>query len=171
MPSGALLRPAVIADAPALAAGMMAGLADYPAFAPPGWRAPPVADEEAHVRALLADPDVWSCVAEVDGRVVAQIMLVPADRAARPVAEPGLMHLRNLFVDTAHWGGGLAVSLHDAAVDAARERGYVAMRLFVATGQERARRFYAREGWEPAGEPFHDPRPDLELIELRRRLS
>ena len=166
-----LLRPAVVADVEALAAGMMAGLAEYPAFARPGWRAPAVADEEAHLHDLLADPGVWACVAEVDGRIAGQIMLVPADRAARPVAEPGLMHLRNLFVDKAHWGGGLAVALHAAAVDAARERGYVAMRLFVATGQERARRFYAREGWEPAGEPFHDPAPDLELIELRRRVS
>ena len=171
MAGGALLRPAVIADAPALAAGMMAGLVDYPAFARPGWQAPPVADEEAHLRDLLADPGVWACVAEVAGRIAGQIMLVPADRAARPVGEAGLVHLRNLYVDKEHWGGGLATTLHAAAVDAARERGYLAMRLFVATGQERARRFYAREGWEPAGEPFHDPSPDLELIELRRRVS
>ena len=68
-------------------------------------------------------------------------------------------------------GGGLATELHAAAVDAARERGYVAMRLFVATGQSRARRFYAREGWEPAGAPFYEAGPDLELVELRRALS
>src|SRR5688500_11778397 len=103
MASGALLRAATIGDAPALAAGMMAGLEDYPAFARPGWRAPTAADEEAHLRGLLADPDVWSCVAEIDGRIAGQIMLVPADRASRPAAEPGLVHLRNLFVDRAYW--------------------------------------------------------------------
>ena len=171
MASGALLRPAETADVPALAAGMMAGLEDYPAFARPGWQPPPAADEEAHLHHLLADPGVWACVAEVDGRIAGQIMLVPADRAARPVDEPGLIHLRNLFVDRAHWGGGIATELHATAVDAARERGYTAMRLFVATGQSRARRFYAREGWQPAGAPFHDPRPDLELVELRLALS
>ena len=42
------------------------------------------------------------------------------------------------------------------------------MRLFVATGQERARRFYAREGWADVGAPFFDPRPGLELQEMRR---
>ena len=171
MASGALLRPAVAADVPAMAAGMMAGLEDYPAFARPGWRPPPAADEEAHLHHLLADPGVWACVAEVDGRIAGQIMLVPASRAARPVDEPGLMHLRNLFVDKAHWGDGLATELHAAALDAARERGYAAMRLFVATGQARAHRFYAREGWVPAGAPFYDAGPDLELVELRRALS
>ena len=45
---------------------------------------------------------------------------------------------------------------------------YTAMRLFVATGQERARRFYAREGWADVGAPFFDPRPGLELQEMRR---
>jgi GNAT superfamily N-acetyltransferase len=171
MVDGARLRPAAMADIPAMAAGMLAGLEEYPAFARPGWRAPPAADEEAHLRHLLADPDVWSRVAEIDGRIVGQIMLVPADRAARPVDEPGLIHLRNLFVDKAHWGGGLATALHAASVDAARERGYLAMRLFVATGQQRARRFYVREGWAPVGEPFHAEGPDLELIEYRRPLS
>jgi GNAT superfamily N-acetyltransferase len=171
MASGALLRPAVAADVPDLAAGMIAGLEDYPTFARPGWQAPSAADEEAHLRHLLADPGVWSCVAEIDGRIVGQIMLVPADRAARPVDEPGLMHLRNLFVDREHWGGGLATALHAASIDAARERGYVAMRLFVATGQLRAQRFYVREGWAPVGEPFHAAGPDLELIELRRPVS
>jgi GNAT superfamily N-acetyltransferase len=165
------LRPGLPADAPALAAGMTAGLEDYPVFAPAGWTAPPEADEEAHLRTLLGDPDVWTCVAEVAARIVGQIMLVPAGRAARPVAEPGLVHLRNLFVDREHWGAGLATTLHDAALDAAAQRGYTAMRLFVATGQERARRFYVREGWSDAGEPFFDPRPNLELIEMRRPVS
>ena len=67
------------------------------------------------------------------------------------------MHLRNLFVAREHWGGGLASAMHAAAVGAAAQRGHTAMRLFVATGQERARRFYAREGWADVGAPFFDP--------------
>ena len=152
---------------------MSEALADYPAFAPEGWTVPSEADEEAHLRVLLADPGVWACLAEVGGVIVAQIMLVPASCAARPVDEPGLVHLRNLFVVREHWGGGLATAMHAAAVGAAAQRGYTAMRLFVATGQTRARRFYAREGWADVGAPFHDPRPNLELQEMRRdgRLS
>ena len=166
-----VLRPALLADTPAMAAGMTDALADYPSFAPPGWTVPPEAAEEAALQLLLTDPSAWICVAEVGGRIAGQVTLVPAERTLRPVDEPGLIHLRNLFVDKAHWGGGVATALHAAAVDAARERGYSAMRLFVATGQARARRFYAREGWEQTSEPFFDPRPGLELVEMRRPVS
>jgi len=166
--SDPVLRGAELGDAPALAAGMTEALADYPAFTPAGWTAPSEADEEAHLRVLLADPGVWACVAESGDRIVGQIMLVPAARAARPVDEPALVHLRNLFVAREHWGGGLATAMHAAAVEAAAQRGYMTMRLFVATGQQRARRFYTREGWADVGAPFFDPRPDLELQEMRR---
>jgi GNAT superfamily N-acetyltransferase len=152
-----------------MARQMVEGLADYPGFAPPGWTAPAAAEEEAHLRALLPDPAIWATVAEAGGRLVGQVTLVPATRAARAVAEPALVHLRNLFVDRELWGGGLATALHAAAVAAARERGFTGLRLFVATGQERARRFYAREGWTTVGAPFFDPVPGLELVELRRR--
>ncbi len=166
-----VLRAAELGDAPALAAGMTEALADYPAFAPAGWTSPPEADEEAHLRVLLADPGVWACVAEAGDRIVGQIMLVPAARAARPVDEPGLAHLRNLFVDRHRWGSGLASALLDAAVESARERGFAELRLFVAEGQARARRFYEREGWRPAGAPFDEPGNGLRMMEYRRRLD
>ena len=44
------------------------------------------------------------------------------------------------------------------------------MRLFTPVGHGRARRFYEREGWVPAGEEFHDAGPDLVLIEYRYAL-
>ena len=58
--------------------------------------------------------------------------------------------------------------LDAAAADAARERGFSAMRLFVAAGQSRARAFYERAGWAPVSEPFHDPVPGLAMVEYRR---
>ena len=45
------------------------------------------------------------------------------------------------------------------------------LRLFVAAGQARARRFYEREGWLPAGDPFDDPTPGIEMIECRCTLT
>ena len=81
------------------------------------------------------------------------------------------MHMRNLFVDADRWGGGLATALHDAGVGAAAQRGFTAMRLFVATGQARARGFCAREGWREAGPPFFEPALGLELVEMRRPVS
>ena len=50
---------------------------------------------------------------------------------------------------------------------AARERGFSQMRLFTPVAQARARRFYEREGWAPAGDEFHAPGPDLVIVEYR----
>jgi hypothetical protein len=41
------------------------------------------------------------------------------------------------------------------------------MRLFTPAAHGRARRFYEREGWAAAGGEFHDPTPDLVLVEYR----
>jgi GNAT superfamily N-acetyltransferase len=65
-------------------------------------------------------------------------------------------------------GSGLARRLHEAVLGAARERGFAELRLFVAAGQARARAFYEREGWRPAGDPFDDPVPGLPMVEYRR---
>jgi GNAT superfamily N-acetyltransferase len=162
------LRRATSADATAVAQGAVDGVADYPAFAPPGWSAPSLEHELGDARAWLADPEYHCIVAELDGRVVGQVAIVAAARAARPVEERGLAHLRNVFVDRSQWGTGLASRLMDAAAEAARERGFDALRLFVAEGQARARRFYEREGWRPVGEPFEDAGPGLRMVEYRR---
>jgi hypothetical protein len=44
------------------------------------------------------------------------------------------------------------------------------MRLFVPVGQERARRFYTREGFIAVGEPF-DPGLGLPMLEYQRSLE
>jgi hypothetical protein len=58
----------------------------------------------------------------------------------------------------------------EAAVEDAGARGFGALRLFVAEGQARARRFYERERWRPAGPPFFDAAPGLSMVEYRRRV-
>ena len=85
-----------------------------------------------------------------------QVTILPAARAPHPVPGRALAHLRNLFVGREFWGTGLARTLNAAAVEAARERGYTELRLFTPAGQDRARRFYEREGWAQVGESFHD---------------
>jgi GNAT superfamily N-acetyltransferase len=162
------LRRATVADSRALAEGVIEGVADYPAFAPPGWSAPALAVEHVHLQESLADQAVHCLLAERDGEVIGQITLLPAARAPHPVDDPRLAHVSNLFVRRDHWGGGLARELHAAAVDVARDGGFTELRLFVAAGQGRARRFYEREGWRPAAEPFDDPIPGLTMVEYRR---
>ena len=159
------------ADADALARGAVEGVADYVAFAPPGWAPPELPAELVSTQVVLADPDFHCFVAELAGTVVGQVTVVPAAKAARPVDDPKLAHLRNLSVAREQWGSGLATALLRAAEDDARSRGFTALRLFVAEGQARARRFYGREGWEPAGEPFFDAVPGLSMVEYRRPLD
>ena len=165
------VRSATAADVDALARGAIEGVADYVAFAPAGWAPPDLLAELAHTRVVLEDANFHCYVAELDGEVVGQVTVVPAARAARPVDEPELGHLRNLYVARAQWGSGLAAALLRTAEQDARDRGFTTLRLFVAEGQARARRFYRREGWEPAGPPFFDPVPGLSMFEYRRALG
>ena len=82
-PPAVALRRASSADAAALARNLVDAIADYGAFAPPGWSAPAVEAETDHLRAKLADPDVWCTVAETEAAVVGQVTVLPA--AARPI--------------------------------------------------------------------------------------
>lgn len=154
-----------------LARGVLAGVEDYPSFAPAGWTGPTLEDEIAELRTSLALEHVFCVAATAGGELIGQVTILPAARGPHPVDDPGLAHFSNLFVRREHWGAGLAGELHAAAIDAARERGFTQIRLYVAEGQARARRFYEREGWRPAGEPYHDPSPGLRMIEYRRRVG
>jgi GNAT superfamily N-acetyltransferase len=164
------LRRATIADAEALARGVIEGVEDYPSFAPPGWTGLSFEAELKHARQVLADSEVCCFMAESGGALLGQITVLPATRAAHRVEDSSLAHISNLFVRRDHWGRGLAAELHRAAVKAAGARGFRELRLFVAAGQARARRFYEREGWLPVSEPFDDPRTGLTMIEYRFRL-
>jgi GNAT superfamily N-acetyltransferase len=170
-PPAVALRRATPADAAALAHQLVEAVADYPAFAPPGWTGPTVDAETGHLAAVLADPEVHCTVARAGGTVVGQVTVLPAARAPHPVDDRGLGHFSNLMVRPDLWGSGLAHALHEAAVTGARDRGLARLRLFVAEGQSRARRFYEREGWERAGEAFDDPVPGLRMVEYRLDLA
>ncbi|MGN6168259.1 MAG: GNAT family N-acetyltransferase [Solirubrobacteraceae bacterium] len=164
------LRRATIADAEPLALGVIEGVEDYPSFAPRGWTAPSFEAELEHQREALVDPDLWCLMAESEGALLGQITVMPAARAPHPIEESSLAHFSNLFVRRDHWGVGLAADLHRAALEAAVARGFTELRLFVAADQARARRFYEREGWRPAGDPFDHPIPGLAMVEYRYSL-
>jgi GNAT superfamily N-acetyltransferase len=171
MTSGYTLRRATVDDAEALARGAVAGVSRYGEFAP-GWRGPGYEQELAHAVASLADPDYHAFVAEAgDGALAGQVAVLAADATALPPGEPMLAHLRNLFVASAYWGTGVAADLLHAGEQDARERGFTAIRLFVAEGQARARRFYEREGWHAVSEPYFDAIPGLTMLEYRRPLG
>jgi GNAT superfamily N-acetyltransferase len=162
-------RAATRRDAGRLAAVMVEGFETYRAFAPDS--PAPAAEEIVEIlEARLETPTVWCELAERGQDVAGYVSLLPASDSRRPVADPGLAHFWMLFVRASWWGTGLAHRLHGAACAAAAARGYTAMRLFTPAGQARARRFYEREGWTPAGEPHLDDDLRMELVEYRRAL-
>lgn len=157
-------------DAEEIALTMELGFETYREFMPKGWAPPPT--EREPVRAQLADPAVWCCVAEAHGGMAGHVALMPAAlHGGFPDPDPDLAHLWQLFVREEHWGGGIATRLHSAAVEEAARRGFSTFRLFTPFAQARARRFYEREGWTAAAPPFTEEQwGGMELVEYRRPL-
>ena len=110
---------------------------------------------------------MWCTIAETNaGEAAGHVAFLPSALSRWP-AEQGTAHFWQLFVRPPFWGTGVAPELHRRAVRAASERGFEAMRLFTPAGQDRARRFYEREGWRAAGAPFEDNEFGLPLVEYR----
>lgn len=158
------VRPAIDADLHEMTLTVAAGFDSYRAFAPRGWQRPTDAVEEQRMRARFHAPDVWALVAlAADGAQAGHVSLL--DDAEDPGA---CAYLWQLFVRPAHHGTGLAVTLHDAFLHAARDRGYTSARLRTPAGQARARAFYEREGWTTDGRAELHPLLGLDLLVYRR---
>ena len=97
----------------------------------------------------FADPHYRFRVAEVDGEVVGYVKLGPS---ALPIeTDKRAIELRQIYVLNEHHGSGLAKALSEWAIDEARGQGFEELYLTVYVDNHRARRFYDRYGFEPAG--------------------
>ena len=163
-------RPTTAADAGRLAAVLVEGFETFRAFAPPEWGGASAEEVEGGLAARLDLPTVWGLLAEHGAEVAGYVTLLPAADSRKPVDDPALAHFWMLFVRARWWGTGLARRLHAAACEAAAARGFTAMRLYTPAEQGRARRFYEREGWSAAGEPYPDAELGLTIVEYRRAL-
>ena len=76
----------------------------------------------------------------------------------RESGELGLLH-----VAPAHWGNGVGLALHGAAVDALRGLGVSTAHLDVFAHNHRARRFYLARGWREVGADESHVRMALDL--------
>lgn len=144
-------RDATIEDAPAIDALFRASFSEtfahlydpadlaafFARFSPQAWQSE------------LADPDVAFRLAEEGERLAGYAKIssltLPVE-AAGPAAE-----LRQLYIATPWHGAGIAPVLMDWALAQARARGGRDLYLTVFTGNHRARRFYARYGFEEVG--------------------
>jgi GNAT superfamily N-acetyltransferase len=160
------LRPALPADAEAMAETLQIGFDGYRAFAPPGWRPPDArsAGEIARVRARLAEPATWAMIADSGGLVAGHAGYMPQAGVG------GSAHLWQLFVRPPWWGTGIATALLGEAVAAAAGEGYARMRFFTPRDQARARAFYEREGFRHTGWEAYEETIGLVLVEYAREL-
>jgi GNAT superfamily N-acetyltransferase len=166
------IRIAVPDDATALAATTRLGFESYRAWAPDGWDPPPRSLEIRSIRERLRAATTWCAMAlEPSGEHAGHVGITHAAQRDRPhVRIAGRAHLWMLFVRPPWWGTGLAGRLHRLALEEAARQGYETIRLYTPAGAARARAFYAREGWEPAGREFGEPLLGLDLVEYRRPL-
>jgi GNAT superfamily N-acetyltransferase len=165
------LRPAVPGDAERIAAVLNEGFDGYRSFAPQGWEPPDPQTELKRLRGFLGGDEVWCLIAEGDGVIAGHVAFMPARVHPQPSYDDSMAHFWQLFVRERWWGTGLANTLHAEAVREAGVRGFTSMRLFTPAAHARARRFYEREGWTPAGEPFDDLDFGMPLVEYRRAIS
>jgi GNAT superfamily N-acetyltransferase len=82
-------------------------------------------------------------VAIQDGRIVGFATTLPA----RDADCAGAGELAALYVDPENWGQGVGAALMGAARDHLAGAGFERAVLWVLDGNERAIRFYARDGW------------------------
>lgn len=100
-------------------------------------------------RGELGDPAYAVRIAEDSGVAAGYAKVGPPSlpfEAQGPAAE-----LRQLYVLKPWQGAGIAATLMDWAIDEARRRGAEEMFLSVFVDNHRARRFYARYGFEQVG--------------------
>jgi RimJ/RimL family protein N-acetyltransferase/GNAT superfamily N-acetyltransferase len=170
-PAGELawaLREATPQDASRVAHAVRQAFGRYRDISPPGW-APGEHDDEDEA-AALAHPHYRCVISEPGGVLAGHVGWWPAVDSRHPYEDPGLIHLRQLFVHPGWWGTGLAARLLSIATDASAAAGFTGMRLFTPAAQGRARRFYERHGWRATGPPREDERFGMPTIEYARNL-
>ncbi|WP_419998747.1 N-acetyltransferase family protein [Streptomyces boninensis] len=131
-----ILRPGTPADAPAVAVIWREGWDD-------GMR--------DHVNAALAAARTEASFRTRAERRVGDTVVIEVDGAVGGFFMTDGDELEQIFVDRAHRGTGLAAELLAAAEEHLAKAGHAEIWLAVVPGNERARRFYARNGWRDAG--------------------
>jgi ribosomal protein S18 acetylase RimI-like enzyme len=98
----------------------------------------------------LKDPEVFWQVATCSGMPIGYAKLTPL-RAPASSARPGAMELQQIYVLAQWHGAGVAEKLMRWAVSVAERELAPELYLTVFDHNERAKRFYARHGFEEVG--------------------
>lgn len=119
-------------------------------------------------RSLLepAEGMIATLVAERDDEIVGFVNVGTCrdDGAAQDAGE-----LWAIYVHPDHWGSGAGYALHERSLRVLRDAGMSGAVLWVLAGNERAARFYRRQGWTADGAAKTVWRDDVRLDEVRYR--
>jgi GNAT superfamily N-acetyltransferase len=113
----------------------------------------------------IARPDVDVFVVEDDAGIVGWVSVGPA-RDDDAAAE-----LYGIYVRARGWGSGLGRALMQAGLQALRARFDGDAILWVLDDNPRARAFYEREGWRLDGATKEDEFLEMQVREVRYRIS
>ncbi len=100
--------------------------------------------------AEIADPDVITVLA-VSGEAIAGFVQIRRGSPPPCVPADGAIELGRFYVDDTHHGRGVAARLMEEALRRAGESGAAVLWLGVFEHNARARRFYEKWGFRPAG--------------------
>jgi ribosomal protein S18 acetylase RimI-like enzyme len=117
---------------------------------------------------LLANPDLSVLIAEDDGEVVGYAGCGTSrdDDTGDDVGE-----VRNLFVASSSWRGGVGRALMAASLDDLRERGYTEAIVWSFAANDRANAFYEAQGFTRDGAERTEERfADIPSVRYRRSL-
>ncbi len=101
-------------------------------------------------------------LARIDGAPAGCCALRPLDTADYPNAA----EMKRLYVRKAFRGFGLGRQLAEAALDAARERGYASVLLDTLDDMEAARALYEDLGFEQIPPYYHNPLPGAHYLKV-----
>lgn len=174
VPDPAIIRPATLADVPALAeVHVRSWQWAYRGQLPDEYldRMPDTLEQRIEARrAELAHlpPEHRWWVVEWDGQLVGFAITEPGrDDDAPPLTG----EVRAIYLAQAAAGKGIGRALFAHAVADLRARGYQRAPLWVLESNARARRFYEVAGWRPDGARKTEERPGALLREVRYAIA
>lgn len=119
-------------------------------------------------REWLADSTVSTLVGEEEGRIVGFSTLRPSQDPDVDGASVGEMP--TLYIHPAHWSRGWGTALCSAIERASADRGFRTLTLWVMEMNDRARAFYAHQGFaEDGGKKVAEAPDPITLLALRYR--
>jgi RimJ/RimL family protein N-acetyltransferase len=169
-----VVRPATVADAPAIAAvQVVTWQAAYAGLLPADYLAGMSRSVEQRAqrwRTTVTTGESTVLVIEADeaneaGPALAGFAAVGPSRDDDATADIG--ELIAIYVDPAHWARGLGSSLHNAGMAVLQAGGHQRATLWVLDTNARSRGFYERHGWHADGETKRQEIGGVTVTEVR----